>query len=191
MCEVMARVRVVLGRSSAQDPPEPVAIRIGNLKLDPERRQFWRGDEEIHLSPKEFDLLALMMKNAGATLSHVKLLRSVWGIEYWRRTGVPTHIRLHAAEEDRKDPSQTRIYCERAVGRVSLPQSGGFGGAASRLTYSSDRAVLGMLLLVMARCNPTLPGVRRLNFRIAKNYRPIGLNKSFQRKRFIIKQIGR
>jgi len=82
MCEVMARVRVVLGRSSAQDPPEPVVIQIGNLKLDPERRLFWRDDEEIHLTPKEFDLLALMMKNPGSTLSHVKLLRSVWGLEY-------------------------------------------------------------------------------------------------------------
>jgi DNA-binding winged helix-turn-helix (wHTH) protein len=82
MCELMARVRVVLGRSSAQDPPEPVVIQIGNLKLDPKRHLFWRDDEEIHLTPKEFDLLAFMMKNAGVTLTHVKLLRSVWGIEY-------------------------------------------------------------------------------------------------------------
>jgi two-component system KDP operon response regulator KdpE len=70
--EFGARVRAVL---------EPV-IQIGNLKLDPERRLFWRGEEEIHLSPKEFDLLALMMKHSGVTLSHVKLLRSVWGLEY-------------------------------------------------------------------------------------------------------------
>jgi DNA-binding winged helix-turn-helix (wHTH) protein len=80
MCELIARVRVVLGRS--QDPPEPVVIQIGNLKLDPERRLFWRDDEEIHLTPKEFDLLSLMMKNSGSTLSHVRLLRSVWGVEY-------------------------------------------------------------------------------------------------------------
>jgi DNA-binding response OmpR family regulator len=62
--------------------PEPVVIQIANLKIDPERRLFWRGEEEIHLSPKEFDLLALMMKHSGVTLSHVKLLRSVWGLEY-------------------------------------------------------------------------------------------------------------
>ena len=82
MCELIARVRVVLGRSCVQYPPEPVLIQIGNLKLDPERRLFWRDDEEIHLTPKEFDLLAVMMKNAGSTLSHAKLLRSVWGVEY-------------------------------------------------------------------------------------------------------------
>jgi two-component system KDP operon response regulator KdpE len=58
-------VRAVLGSSTAPDPTEPVVIQIGNLKLDPERRLFWRGEEEIHLSPKEFDLLALMMKHSG------------------------------------------------------------------------------------------------------------------------------
>jgi DNA-binding winged helix-turn-helix (wHTH) protein len=82
LCELRAHVRAVLRSSGAPDPPEPVVIQIGNLKLDPERRQFWRGEEEIHLSPKEFDLLALMMKHSGVTLSHVKLLRSVWGLEY-------------------------------------------------------------------------------------------------------------
>lgn len=40
-----------------------------------------RGDE-IHLTPKEFDLLAFMMGNQGAPLTHLKLLRSVWGLEY-------------------------------------------------------------------------------------------------------------
>src|SRR5713101_9317662 len=81
-CELMARLGAVLGRNNAKDAPEPVVIQIGNLKLDRERRLFWRGNEEVHLSPKEFDLLAFIMKNAGVTLTHVKLLRSVWGIEY-------------------------------------------------------------------------------------------------------------
>ena len=52
-CELMARLRAVLGRKNAKDAPEPVAIQIGNLKLDRERRLFWRGNEEVHLSPKE------------------------------------------------------------------------------------------------------------------------------------------
>src|SRR6266478_167806 len=80
--EPMARLRAVLGPNNAKDAPEAVVIQIGNLKLDRERRLFWRGNEEVHLSPKEFVLLAFMMKNAGVTLTHVKLLRSVWGIEY-------------------------------------------------------------------------------------------------------------
>ena len=57
-------------------------IQVGDLTLDLERNLFWRGDYEIHLSPKEFDLLTLTMKNTDVLLRHVKLLRSVWGLEY-------------------------------------------------------------------------------------------------------------
>ena len=80
--ELTARLRAVLRRTRVQLRAEPTVLEAGVLKLDVERRQLWRGEEEIHLSPKEFELLALMMKNAGAPLTHVKLLRSIWGIEY-------------------------------------------------------------------------------------------------------------
>jgi len=105
-CELMARLRAVLGRNNAKDAPQPVVIRIGNLKLDPERRLFWRGDEEIHLSPKEFDLLAFMMKNAGVTLTHVKLLRSVWGIEYGGELEyLRTYVCMNGKRSKRFQPS--------------------------------------------------------------------------------------
>ena len=80
--ELTARVRAVLRRTSLQAAAEPKVLEIGNLKIDFERRLLWRDAEEIHLSPKEFDLLAFMMKNAGFPLTHVKLLRSIWGPEY-------------------------------------------------------------------------------------------------------------
>jgi len=80
--ELTARLQAVLRRTSLQAAAEPKSLEIGNLKIDFERRLFWRDAEEIHLSPKEFDLLAFMMKNAGFPLTHVKLLRSIWGPEY-------------------------------------------------------------------------------------------------------------
>lgn len=80
--ELTARLRAVLRRTTAKQPGERSVLEAGSLKLDLERRQLWRGEEEVHLSPKEFELLAFMMKNAGAPLTHVKLLRSIWGIEY-------------------------------------------------------------------------------------------------------------
>jgi two-component system, OmpR family, KDP operon response regulator KdpE len=80
--ELLARVRAVLRRTSLQAASEPTVVEIGQLKIDFERRLFWRKGEEIHLSPKEFDLLAFMIKNAGFPLTHVKLLRSIWGLEY-------------------------------------------------------------------------------------------------------------
>ena len=82
MCELTARVRAVVQESSNHDALDPVVIQIGDLKLDLARRLFWRGNDKIHLSPKEFDLLAVMMKNSDVALPHAKLLRSVWGLEY-------------------------------------------------------------------------------------------------------------
>jgi two-component system KDP operon response regulator KdpE len=80
--ELTARLKAVLRRTSLQAAAEPTVLEIGNLKIDFERRLFWRDGEEVHLSPKEFELLAFMIKNAGFPLTHVKLLRSIWGPEY-------------------------------------------------------------------------------------------------------------
>jgi DNA-binding winged helix-turn-helix (wHTH) protein len=82
ICELPGRLREALRGAASHDGLEPVVIKIGDLKLDLARRLLWRGDDEIHLSPKEFDLLAFMMKGSDAVLPHVKLLRSVWGLEY-------------------------------------------------------------------------------------------------------------
>jgi len=80
--ELTARVREVLRRPGLSASWISGVIPVGDLKLDLERHMLWRGDDEIHLTPKEFDLLAFMMKNADVLLTHVKLLRSVWGLEY-------------------------------------------------------------------------------------------------------------
>ena len=80
--ELTARLRAVLRRTRMSGATEPVVLRAGNLEMNLHERILRRSGEEVHLSPKEFDLLAFMMKNAGAPLTHVKLLRSVWGLEY-------------------------------------------------------------------------------------------------------------
>jgi two-component system KDP operon response regulator KdpE len=80
--ELTARLRAVLRRTRRQEAPDLEVLQTGNLKIDFRRRLLWRDEEEIHLSPKEFDLLAFMMKNSGAPLTHLKLLRSIWGPEY-------------------------------------------------------------------------------------------------------------
>jgi len=80
--ELTARIRAVLRRIAIQAAQEPELLSIGDLKIDFARRLFWRDDKEIHLSPKEFDLLAFLMKNAGFPLTHAKLLQTIWGPEY-------------------------------------------------------------------------------------------------------------
>src|SRR5450755_589496 len=57
--ELTARLRAVL-RRTRQETHEPEVLQAGNLKIDFQKRLLWRGNEEVHLSPTEFDLLAFM-----------------------------------------------------------------------------------------------------------------------------------
>jgi two-component system KDP operon response regulator KdpE len=80
--EMVARLHAVLRRlSNAQDAGENI-LRAGPLELDLERRLVTKNGVEIHLSPKEFDLLAYLFAHQGAPVLHSKLLRAVWGLEY-------------------------------------------------------------------------------------------------------------
>ena len=58
------------------------AICIGNIELDPARREVRKAGDFIHLTPKEFDVLHYLMRHAGLPIAHSKLLRAVWGAEY-------------------------------------------------------------------------------------------------------------
>lgn len=79
--ELTARLQAVLRRTDPRKY-EPETLQAGNLTIDFRKRRLWRGEEDIHLSPKEFDLLALMMMQPDIVLTHVKLLRAIWGPEY-------------------------------------------------------------------------------------------------------------
>ncbi len=61
--------------SEADDRP----IRVGNVTIDLSRRSVLKGDEEVHLTPREFALLAEFAKYPGRVLTHAHLLRTVWG----------------------------------------------------------------------------------------------------------------
>jgi two-component system KDP operon response regulator KdpE len=82
--ELIARLRSVLRRTRAIETQEVPVLRAGSITMDLHRRMLWRSGVPVHLSPKEFELLAFMMRNQGESLSHVRLLRSVWGPEYGR-----------------------------------------------------------------------------------------------------------
>lgn len=80
--ELVARLRAVLRRTHPGNGTSTSILRAGNLELDLERHILRRAGEEVHLSPKEYELLMFLMKNQDVPLTHVKLLRSIWGAEY-------------------------------------------------------------------------------------------------------------
>ena len=80
--ELAARIRAAVRRSSTSQVDPNAPIRIGTIELDPARRLVRKGGELIHVTPKEFDLLHYLMAHAGLPITHVRLLRAVWGPEY-------------------------------------------------------------------------------------------------------------
>jgi two-component system OmpR family response regulator len=76
--ELAARANALLRRKA--DPFLSV-LRVENLELDPASRKVHRGKREIRLSPKEFDLLFLLMRRAGETVTRHDLLRECWGLQ--------------------------------------------------------------------------------------------------------------
>jgi len=80
LCELIARLRAVL-RNRAREAQEAPVLQAGSLTMDMRRRILRRSGTEVRLSPKQFDLLAFMMKNQ-RVLTHEQLLSSVWGPKY-------------------------------------------------------------------------------------------------------------
>lgn len=82
--ELLARVRASLRRASTQTKtePEPAILDSGDFHIDLESRKVIVRGAEVHLTPKEFDLLVYFVKHSGKVLTHRTLLAAVWGGDY-------------------------------------------------------------------------------------------------------------
>ncbi|HEX8688131.1 MAG TPA: response regulator transcription factor, partial [Pyrinomonadaceae bacterium] len=84
MDELLARVRAQLRRAAAPSQTETAAavLEVGDFRVDFEARGVRVRGEEVHLTPKEYDLLVHFVRNAGKVLTHHNLLGAVWGGNY-------------------------------------------------------------------------------------------------------------
>jgi two-component system KDP operon response regulator KdpE len=80
--ELAARIRASMRMTHKAKDPQIEVIRVGAILLDPVRRTVMKGTQLIHLTPKEFELIHLLMMNAGSPIQHSRLLTKVWGAEY-------------------------------------------------------------------------------------------------------------
>ena len=81
--ELLARVEAVLRRARGPEGErQPVPISIGDLRIDPQRKEVTVAEEEVRLSPTEYRLLWCLADNAGSLLSRDELLTQVWGKAY-------------------------------------------------------------------------------------------------------------
>jgi two-component system KDP operon response regulator KdpE len=77
--ELLARIRVALRRVQSQDDTEKGHLRAGDLTIDYDRRRVLRGETEIRLTPKEFELLSFLARNHDRVVTHRVILKEIWG----------------------------------------------------------------------------------------------------------------
>jgi two-component system KDP operon response regulator KdpE len=105
--ELLARVRAALRRGAAKQEPEEEAIEMGNFRIDLQGRSVKVKDREVHLTPKEFDLLVHLARHPGKVITHRALLSAIWGANSVEQ---PEYLRVFVAhlrkklEPDEKAP---------------------------------------------------------------------------------------
>ncbi len=114
MAELMARLRTAL-RHRLQQEGAPSVFRSGGLAVDLLRRIVTRDGQKLHLSPREYDILALLVKHAGRVLTHRQILGQLWGAG-----GDVQQLRVYVRQVRQKiepDPERPRyLLTETGVG---------------------------------------------------------------------------
>ncbi len=106
--ELLARIRAALRRQVPVGDTATGRLTVGELTIDFDRRRVRRGDEDIRLTPKEFELAALVARHAGRVLTHRTILRSIWGPH---AVNQPEHLWVLIAQLRKKiepDPAHPR-----------------------------------------------------------------------------------
>jgi two-component system KDP operon response regulator KdpE len=115
--ELLARIRVALRHRETAAGAESPVFEIGALKVDRAARRVFVRDEEVHLTPIEYSLLNILIRNAGKVATHRQLLTEVWGPEQAKDTH---YLRVFMAGLRRKiedDSAQPRyLLTEQGVG---------------------------------------------------------------------------
>jgi two-component system KDP operon response regulator KdpE len=104
--ELLARIRVALRRVAAGTPSDGGQFRIGELTVDYDRRRVLRGEAEIRLTPKEFELMSLLARHHDRVLTHRAILKEIWGPNAVEQ---PEHLWTLVAQLRKKvEPDPTR-----------------------------------------------------------------------------------
>jgi two-component system KDP operon response regulator KdpE len=108
MGELLARVRATLRRSPAHDSEALTSIEEGDFRVELETRNINVRGQEVHLSPKEFDLLVYFIRHSGKVLTHRSLLAAIWGGNYVEQTEYLRVFIRHLRKKIEQDPAKPR-----------------------------------------------------------------------------------
>ena len=114
--ELQARLRAALRRSATSPDSEPVYL-FGNVRVDLAARRITRGDTELHLTPIEFRLLAVLLNNQGKVLTQRQLLTKVWGPGAIDRSHYLRIYMGHLRQKLEEDPARPQhLLTETGIG---------------------------------------------------------------------------
>jgi len=117
--ELRARIRAVLRRTQPRSEVPPTT-KIGDLEIDRRTRRVTKNDEELQLTPKEFDLLAYLASDPGAVFARQEILESVWDTHWY---GPTKTLDVHIAALRKKLGDPAWIATVRGVGfRLHEPE---------------------------------------------------------------------
>jgi two-component system KDP operon response regulator KdpE len=108
MGELLARVRATLRRSPAEGSETLAVIEEGDFRIDLEARNVTVRGVEVHLSPKEFDLLVHFVRHPGKVLTHRALLSAIWGGNYVEQTDYLRVFIRHLRKKIEPTPAKPR-----------------------------------------------------------------------------------
>ena len=120
--ELVARIRAVLRRRSNEEVLVPAVagddvVEVGDVRVDHERHEVFIRGEETRLPLKEFELLALLLENAGRVLTRETLIDRVWGADYVGDTKtLDVHIKRLRSKVEPQPAAPTRIVTIRGLG---------------------------------------------------------------------------
>ncbi|MBP1704936.1 MAG: response regulator receiver [Chloroflexi bacterium] len=127
--ELLARLHALLRRAAGPAAESDGAVRLGSLRLDVARHEVTVGGRPVHLTPREFEVLKVLVGHAGRVVTHGRLLRAVWGTAYGEEAHYihvyVSQIRRKLAAADPDGDLGGLIHAEPGVGyRVMLPGDG-------------------------------------------------------------------
>ena len=115
--ELVARVRVLLRRHAKANPQGTPQIAFGEIRVDLANRLVTRGDAQVHLTPIEYRLLAVLLAHRGKVMTHRELLREVWGPSHSESSHYLRVYMGHLRHKLETDPAQpVHLLTEVGVG---------------------------------------------------------------------------
>lgn len=120
--ELLARVKAVLRRGGDAAADEDAVLEGGGIRLDHERMEVTVRGEAVRLPRKEFELLELLMTNAGRVLAREKLIDEVWGSDYFGDTRtLDVHVKRLRAKTEADPHRPAHLLTVRGIGYKFVP----------------------------------------------------------------------